>query len=54
MQSATEFYDHLAEFFDVMTDWQSRLAIELPFVETTFARHNVQTVLDCACGTFEP
>lgn len=51
MLTETEFYDRLAEFFDVMTDWQSRLAVELPFLETIFARHNVQAVLDCACGT---
>ncbi len=51
MLSETEFYDRLADFFDVMTDWQSRLAVELPFLEATFARHNVQSVLDCACGT---
>jgi SAM-dependent methyltransferase len=51
MLSETEFYDRLAEFFDVMTDWQSRLAIELPFLETTLARHHVQAVLDAACGT---
>lgn len=51
MLTETEFYDRLAEFFDVMTDWQSRLAVELPFVEMTFARHNVQAVLDVACGT---
>lgn len=51
MLNETEFYDRLAKFFDVMTDWQSRLAVELPFVEAVFARHNVQAVLDCACGT---
>jgi glycine/sarcosine N-methyltransferase len=51
MLNETEFYDRLAEFFDVMTDWQSRLAVELPFLEATFARHNAQTILDCACGT---
>ncbi|MBI5653690.1 MAG: methyltransferase domain-containing protein [Chloroflexi bacterium] len=46
-----EFYDRLAEFFDVMTDWQSRLAIELPFIETILAQHNARAILDCACGT---
>ncbi len=51
MLNETEFYDRLAEFFDVMTNWQSRLAMELPFLETIFARHQVQSVLDCACGT---
>jgi len=51
MLTETEFYDRLAAFFDVMTDWQSRLTVELPFIEATFARYNVQSVLDCACGT---
>ncbi|MEW5719057.1 MAG: class I SAM-dependent methyltransferase [Chloroflexota bacterium] len=51
MLTEIEFYDRLADFFDVMTDWQSRLTVELPFLEATFARHNVQSVLDCACGT---
>jgi glycine/sarcosine N-methyltransferase len=51
MLTETEFYDRLAESFDVMTDWQSRLAVELPFLEATFAQRNVQSVLDCACGT---
>lgn len=51
MLTETEFYDHLAEFFDVMTDWQSRLAVELPFIETTLKRDHVRTILDAACGT---
>lgn len=51
MLTETEFYDRLAEFFDTLTDWQSRLAVELPFIETTFAKNNVRSVLDCACGT---
>ncbi|MBM3130493.1 MAG: methyltransferase domain-containing protein [Chloroflexi bacterium] len=51
MKSETEFYNHLAEFFDVMTDWQSRLAVELPFLEAVFARHDARSILDCACGT---
>jgi glycine/sarcosine N-methyltransferase len=51
MLTETEFYDRLAESFDVMTDWRNRLAVELPFLEATFTRHNVQSVLDCACGT---
>ena len=51
MLTETEFYDRLAEFFDVMTDWQSRLAVELPFMESIFKQHGVQSILDCACGT---
>lgn len=51
MLTETEFYDRLADFFDVMTDWPSRLAVELPFMEMMFARCNVHAVLDAACGT---
>ncbi len=51
MLTETEFYDRLAEFFDMMTDWQSRLAIELPFIEVTLKRDHVRTILDAACGT---
>lgn len=51
MLTETEFYDRLAEFFDVMTDWQSRLAIELPFIESVLQRYRAQTILDAACGT---
>jgi SAM-dependent methyltransferase len=34
-----------------MTDWKSRLAIELPFLQSTLAQFNAHSVLDCACGT---
>jgi len=51
MLTESEFYDRLAESFDVMTDWQSRLAFEIPFLEKTLARRNARSVLDCACGT---
>lgn len=49
--SEIEFYDRLAESFDVMTDWPARLAYEMPFLEATLKRLNAQAVLDCACGT---
>lgn len=51
MLTETEFYNRLAEFFDVMTDWQSRLAVELPFIEVTLKRYHVRAILDAACGT---
>ena len=51
MLTETEFYDRLAEAFDVMTDWKSRLAVELPFIQATLAQHNARSILDCACGT---
>lgn len=45
-----DFYDHLAAFFDVMTDWQARLAYEMPFLLRLLGRPR-QHVLDAACGT---
>lgn len=51
MLSEQQFYDRLAESFDVMTDWKSRLAFEMPFLEATLKRFNAKSVLDCACGT---
>jgi len=48
---STEFYDRLARAFDVMTDWQSRLAHEMPFLRDTLDRHGARNILDAACGT---
>lgn len=50
MQSI-DFYDRLAAVFDAMTDWESRLAYEGPFLQALFATHDVGSVLDAACGT---
>ncbi len=46
-----EFYDRLARVFDVMTDWQKRLALEMPFLQRTLDVHRARTILDTACGT---
>jgi glycine/sarcosine N-methyltransferase len=46
-----EFYNRLAKAFDVMTDWQARLAYEMPFLQDTLDRHGARTILDTACGT---
>ena len=48
---STEFYNRLARAFDIMTDWESRLAHEMPFIQRTLDRYNVRSVLDTACGT---
>lgn len=50
-QTATEFYDHLAPLFDVMTNWESRLAYEGPWLRAQFEAHGARSVLDAACGT---
>jgi len=49
--TSAEFYDRLADLFDVMTDWRSRLAFELPFLQRTLSDHAAHSVLDVACGT---
>jgi len=49
--SSNEFYNRLARLFDVMTDWQARLAQEMPFLQRTLDRHRARTLLDTACGT---
>ena len=48
---SSEFYDRLAKAFDVMTDWDSRLAHEMPFLQQTLEGHGARSVLDAACGT---
>src|SRR4030042_3083256 len=46
-----EFYNRLAKAFDVMTDWWTRLAQEMPFLQRTLDSHQARSVLDTACGT---
>ena len=48
---SNEFYDRLARLFDVMTDWQKRLTLELPFLQRNLDQQGVRSVLDTACGT---
>jgi SAM-dependent methyltransferase len=48
---SNEFYNRLAKAFDVMTDWQSRLALEMPFLQRNLDQQEAQSVLDTACGT---
>jgi len=47
------FYDQLGEGYDTVIDWDERLAREAPFYRDLFARRNVGSVLDTACGTGE-
>lgn len=50
-QTATNFYDALAPMFDVMTDWDARLAVEGPFLRAMLDEVGARTVLDAACGS---
>jgi SAM-dependent methyltransferase len=49
--NATQFYDRLAPLFDVMTNWERRLAYEGPWLREQFEAHGARSVLDAACGT---
>jgi SAM-dependent methyltransferase len=49
--SSEEFYNRLARAFDVMTDWQARLAHEMPFLRETLNKQGARSILDTACGT---
>jgi SAM-dependent methyltransferase len=50
-QRASDFYDRLARYYDVLNDWESRLAFESPFWRSLLAERGAHTVLDAACGT---
>ncbi|MCU0503011.1 MAG: class I SAM-dependent methyltransferase [Anaerolineae bacterium] len=51
MTQSTAFYDALAPMFDVMTDWDARLAAEGPFLRAQLDAAGAHRVLDAACGS---
>ena len=51
MNTTTAFYDALAPMFDVMTDWDARLAAEGPFLRAQLDAVGARRVLDAACGS---
>ena len=51
MDNPTDFYDALAPMFDVMTDWDARLASEGPFLLSILEQAGAKRVLDAACGS---
>jgi glycine/sarcosine N-methyltransferase len=51
MDNPTDFYDALAPMFDVMTDWEARLAAEGPFLKSVLEEAGARRVLDAACGS---
>jgi SAM-dependent methyltransferase len=50
-ETPTNFYDALAPMFDVMTDWDARLAAEGPFLKAILDEAGARSVLDAACGS---
>jgi glycine/sarcosine N-methyltransferase len=51
LKDSHDFYDKLAACFDVMTDWEARLAFEGPWLRALLERCGAHSVLDAACGT---
>ena len=51
MDTTIAFYDALAPMFDVMTDWDARLAAEGPFLRAQLDAVGAHRVLDAACGS---
>jgi SAM-dependent methyltransferase len=51
VNESTDFYDALAPMFDVMTDWDARLASEGPFLRGQLEAAGARRVLDAACGS---
>ncbi len=47
----SDFYDALAPLFDLMTDWEARLATEGPFLRRMLEKQGAKRVLDAACGS---
>ena len=47
----TPLYDALSSDYDRFVNWPSRLALELPFLQTELKRIGAARVLDSACGT---
>jgi len=47
----TDSYASVAENYDIMIDWPTRLARERPFYAALFAEGAVHAVLDVGCGT---
>jgi glycine/sarcosine N-methyltransferase len=50
-EESTAFYDALAPLFDIMTDWEIRLAGEGPFLQEVLREAGATRVLDVACGS---
>jgi glycine/sarcosine N-methyltransferase len=49
--TSRDFYDRQAAIYEVMNDWPSRLALELPFIRRVLEQVRARTVLDVACGS---
>ncbi len=44
-------FDAFQPYYDLLVDWEKRLAHEAPFFQRVFSSVSARRVLDCACGT---
>jgi glycine/sarcosine N-methyltransferase len=51
MAEAQGPFDAFQPYYNLMVDWEHRLAFEAPFFQRVFSSAKARRVLDCACGT---
>jgi SAM-dependent methyltransferase len=51
MPDAQPPFDAFQPYYDLMVNWEQRLALEGPFFQRVFSSVSARRVLDCACGT---
>jgi glycine/sarcosine N-methyltransferase len=51
INAPADFYRAMAPVFDVMTNWEERLAAEGPFLRSVLSEAGAEQVLDAACGS---
>jgi SAM-dependent methyltransferase len=51
MPDTESAFDAFQPYYDLMVNWESRLALEGPFFQRVFSMASARRVLDCACGT---
>jgi ubiquinone/menaquinone biosynthesis C-methylase UbiE len=51
MPDSESAFDAFQPYYDLMVNWEQRLALEGPFFQRVFSNASARRVLDCACGT---
>jgi glycine/sarcosine N-methyltransferase len=51
MPDAEPVFDAFQPYYDILVNWDNRLAVEGPFFQRVFSMASARRVLDCACGT---
>ena len=51
MPDAQSPFDAFQPYYDLLVNWENRLALEGPFFQKVFRSVSARRVLDCACGT---